>query len=175
MQVQTGARTCIRGAPKERLDEMGHRDLEVHQTLHGRFDYVHLFATSIETLDVELPRLRRHLRPTGALWVSWPKGGRQHGDLTLQRVIERAYRHGLVESTTISVDAAWSAIKLTHPKPGRITATASVTCRSRNLRQGRTADWARSTDHRCRRLLRRDVILRRQGGPARPRRTSSSG
>ncbi len=119
MRVQKGARTCIRGAPTERLDDMGHRDLDVHETLRGRFDYLHLFGTSTRVLDEELPRLRRHLRPTGVLWVSWPKGGRHDGHLTLQRVIECAYRHGLVESTTISVDATWSAIKLTHPKHGK--------------------------------------------------------
>lgn len=29
------------------------------------------------------------------------------------------YSHGLVESTTLSIDATWSAIKFTHPKPGK--------------------------------------------------------
>ncbi|HIX00988.1 MAG TPA: hypothetical protein H9871_12695 [Candidatus Nesterenkonia stercoripullorum] len=29
------------------------------------------------------------------------------------------YRHGLVESKTLAVDATWSAIKFTHPRPGQ--------------------------------------------------------
>ena len=46
--------------------------------------------------------------------------GRQLGtDLTLPEVIRIGYNHGLVESTTVSVDTTWSAIKFTHPKPGK--------------------------------------------------------
>ena len=66
------------------------------------------------------PRLKRHLRPTGALWVSWPKGRKLGADLTLPTVIEIGYRHGLVESTTLRVDDTWSAMKFTHPKAGRV-------------------------------------------------------
>lgn len=118
MRVGSGARTYVRGVPRSRLDDMGHRGLEVHEALRGRFDYLHLFTTAAADLDAELPKLARHLNQRGALWVSWPKGGQQ-GDLSLHRVIEIGYRHGLVESTTISLDETWSAIKFTHPKPGK--------------------------------------------------------
>ena len=30
------------------------------------------------------------------------------------------YRHGLVESKTLSVDATWSAIKFTYPVAGKV-------------------------------------------------------
>jgi hypothetical protein len=53
------------------------------------------------------------------LWVSWPKGRAGGTDLTLRDVIAIGYRHGLVESKTISITAIWSAIKFTYPKPGK--------------------------------------------------------
>jgi hypothetical protein len=66
------------------------------------------------------PRLKKHLKPTGMLWVSWPKNGKLGTDLTLQTVINLGYKQGLVESKTISIDATWSAIKFTHPKKGKV-------------------------------------------------------
>lgn len=53
------------------------------------------------------------------MWVSGPKGRNLGGDLSLPLVIKIGYRHGLVESTTIGVDEVWSAIKFTHPRPGK--------------------------------------------------------
>ena len=41
-------------------------------------------------------------------------------DLVLPEVIRIGYRHGLVESKTLSVDATWSAIKFTHPVAGKV-------------------------------------------------------
>lgn len=54
------------------------------------------------------------------LWVSWPKAGQKGSDLTLTKVIEIGYNHGLVESKSISINNTWSALKFTHPKKGKI-------------------------------------------------------
>jgi hypothetical protein len=70
-------------------------------------------------LDELFPAYASHLAPRGMLWVSWPKGGRLGTDLALPEVIRIGYSHGLVESTTVSVDATWSALKFTRPRPGR--------------------------------------------------------
>ncbi len=51
--------------------------------------------------------------------MSWPKGRKLGTDLTLPHVIRIGYSHGLVESTTLSVDGTWSAMKFTHPKRGK--------------------------------------------------------
>ena len=53
------------------------------------------------------------------LWVSWPKGKQLGTDLALPHVIRIGYSHGLVESSCLSVDATWSALKFTHPKKGK--------------------------------------------------------
>ena len=65
------------------------------------------------------PRLKSHLKPSGMLWVSWPKGKQLGTDLSLPSVIRIGYSHGLVESTCLSVDATRSALKFTHPKQGK--------------------------------------------------------
>lgn len=70
-------------------------------------------------MDEVFPRLKSHLKPTRMLWVSWPKGKQLGTDLSLPSVIRIGYSHGLVESTCLSVDATWLALKFTHPKEGK--------------------------------------------------------
>lgn len=119
MGLRPGMRTCFRHAPAAALEAIELPDLVVVAALRGDFDYLHLFATSQAEMEREFPTLRDHLKPQGRLWVSWPKARQLGTDLTLPHVIRIGYRHGLVESTTLSIDATWSAIKFTHPKPGK--------------------------------------------------------
>jgi hypothetical protein len=93
--------------------------LDVASSLKGKFDYIHFFTKSQEEFNKIFPKLKLHLKPTGMLWVSWPKGKKLGTDLTLTKVIALGYEHGLVESKTISINETWSAIKFTHPKQGK--------------------------------------------------------
>ena len=113
--LKEGMRAFLVNAPKT-IDPV---NLEVAPTLRGNFDYIHFFTKTQAEFDDKFPRLKAHLRPSGMLWVSWPKNKKLGTDLTLTKVIELGYNHGLVESKTISIDATWSAIKFTHPKKGK--------------------------------------------------------
>lgn len=119
MGLKPGLRSHFRDAPTSALEAMHLPTLDVARTLSGEFDYLHLFTTSQAEMAVSFPARARHLRDTGKLWVSWPKAKQLGTDLTLPQVIRIGYDHGLVESTTLSVDSTWSAIKFTHPKPGK--------------------------------------------------------
>jgi hypothetical protein len=119
MGIGEGARAIFVNAPEAARAAIDPPDLDVAAELTGEFDYIHLFARTQAELDGTFPRLKAHLKPTGMLWVSWPKGRRLGTDLALPKVIEIGYRHGLVESKTLSVDATWSAMKFTHPRKGK--------------------------------------------------------
>jgi hypothetical protein len=120
MGIEAGTRALLVNAPESAVAAMALPELEIAQRLVGSFAFLHLFVTSQEELDAAFPKLKKHLKPTGMLWVSWPKGRRLGTDLTLPEVIRIGYRHGLVESKTLSVDVTWSAIKFTHPVPGKV-------------------------------------------------------
>jgi hypothetical protein len=120
MGIKKGARAYLVNAPAETVKVIGTSDLDVAARLAGQFDYLHLFTKSQEEFDELFPKLKGHLKPTGMLWVSWPKNKKLGTDLTLTKVIELGYNHGLVESKTISIDETWSAIKFTHPKEGKV-------------------------------------------------------
>lgn len=120
MGIKEGARTLLLHAPESALKAIMLPSLEVSATLDGDFAYIHLFAVNQAEMDDLFPELKAHLGAAGMLWVSWPKGRKLGTDLTLPHVIRIGYSHGLVESTTLSVDGTWSAIKFTHPKPGKV-------------------------------------------------------
>lgn len=119
MGLKDGARAYFLNAPNSALEAIDLPALQASKTLRGDFDYIHMFAMSQSELDRAFPKLARHLKRTGMLWVSWPKARQLGTDLSLPSVIRIGYSHGLVESTALSVDAIWSGLKFTHPKPGK--------------------------------------------------------
>ena len=120
MGIKDEARAYLVNAPTEAMEVIDLSRLDLATRLTGTFDYIHLFTKSQKEFDDRFPRLKSHLKPTGMLWVSWPKNRKLGTDLTLTKVIELGYNHGLVESKTISIDETWSAIKFTHPKDGKV-------------------------------------------------------
>jgi hypothetical protein len=118
--IKEGARAFLANAPAEAVEAIDPSQLDVATKMTGKFDYIHLFTASQDEFNDMFPKLKSHLKPTGMLWVSWPKNRKLGTDLTLTKVIELGYNHGLVESKTISVNETWSAIKFTHPKKGKV-------------------------------------------------------
>ncbi len=120
MGIKAATRTYFVNAPASALKAMAHPGLNACALLEGDFDYIHLFAVTQVEMDNRFPKLKAHLGASGMFWLSWPKGRKLETDLTLPHVIRIGYSHGLVESTALSVDETWSALKFTHPKPGKI-------------------------------------------------------
>lgn len=120
MGIRAGTRSLLVDAPKEAVDAMQLPDVDLRTAGRGAFGYIHLFVTKQAEMQRRFPVLKRHLEKGGMLWVSWPKGRALGTDLTLPEVIRIGYDHGLVESTTLRIDDTWSAIKFTHPRPGKV-------------------------------------------------------
>ncbi len=116
MGIKEGMLAFFLNAPENALGAIRLPRLDVGSALQGKFDYLHFFTKTQAEMDDLFPKLKRHLKPTGMLWLSWPKGKKLGTDLGLPAVIRIGYSHGLVESTCLSVDATWSGLKFTHPK-----------------------------------------------------------
>src|SRR5687767_9876363 len=108
--VKPDMRCILVGASPEQASALGFQSDELPHRLSGSFDYIHLFVTVGAQAAIAFPRMKRHLRAGGMLWVSWPKGGKLNTDLSLRKIIAIGYSHGLVESKTIGLDGTWSAI-----------------------------------------------------------------
>ncbi len=76
-------------------------------------DFIHLFASTQGELRQKLPGLRAALKPSGMLWVSWPKkAAKMPTDLTENLVREIAIANRLVDVKVAAVDETWSGLKL---------------------------------------------------------------
>lgn len=120
MGIKVDSRAIFINAPAEAIQAIDLPILEIASKLTGYFDYIHLFAKSESVFRKNFPKLKTHLKPKGMLWVSWAKNGQLGTDLSLTKIINIGYGFGLVESTCLSVDSIWSALKFTHPKKGKV-------------------------------------------------------
>jgi hypothetical protein len=120
MGIKEDSRAIFINAPAEAIEAIDLPSLDIASKLTGCFDYIHLFATSESVLRKSFPKLKDHLKSKGMLWVSWAKNGQLETDISLTQIINIGYSFGLVESTCLSVDSTWSAIKFTHPKKDKI-------------------------------------------------------
>ena len=101
MGLQPGLRAIYLNAPTEAIQAIEAPSMEWQDELNGVFDYIHFFVRSQAEFHQTFPTLKSHLKPTGTLWVSWPKAKGEGTDLTLIIVIKLGYEYGLVESTCL--------------------------------------------------------------------------
>ncbi len=120
MGIKKGSKAYFKDAPSDAVTSIDLPDIELAEKLSGEFDYIHLFVKQQSEQKNVFLKLKEHLKLDGMLWVSWPKGGQLNTDLSLPKVISIGYEFGLVESTCLSVNSTWSALKFTHPKKGKI-------------------------------------------------------
>lgn len=119
MGLVPGSRAFVKNAPGDWLRELHRLEMEVKDRLTGKFPYLHLFAMDQKSLTMEFPKFAKHLDPAGKFWVSWPKAGKLGTDLNMKEVIRIGYACGLVESKMLRIDETWTALKFTHPVPGK--------------------------------------------------------
>jgi len=120
MGIKQGALAYFVSVPASVLKTIDLPKLDVSEDLVGEFDYIHFFSVTQVEMHDTFPRLKLHLKPSGMLWLSWPKARKLSSDLSLPKVIEIGYSCGLVESTCLRVDDTWAGLKFTHPKDGKI-------------------------------------------------------
>lgn len=131
MGIKAGLKTYFQDAPFDAIASINLPGIDLATKLSGEFDYIHLFVKQQSEQKSLFPILKVHLRLDGMLWVSWPKGGQLNTDLSLPKVISIGYEFGLVESTCLSVNNTWSALKFTHPKKGKTYNNSHAKLKSR--------------------------------------------
>jgi len=76
-------------------------------------DIVHVFSTRRAELQAMLSRYRQKLKPTGLVWVSWPKNAAKSAtDITEDTIREIAFPLGFVDIKVCAIDELWSGLKL---------------------------------------------------------------
>ena len=76
-------------------------------------DIVQIFAVQRAELEQLLASYRTKLKPTGVVWVSWPKKASGiPSEITEDTVREVALPLGLVDIKVCAIDNVWSGLKL---------------------------------------------------------------
>ena len=79
----------------------------------GPADVLIAFVRRADELSGILPRLGERIRPSGALWIAWPRKAAGHvSDLTDTVVREAVLPLGLVDVKVAAIDEDWSGLKI---------------------------------------------------------------
>jgi hypothetical protein len=80
--------------------------------LSGRIGYIHFFTKSKKELTDQFPELKKHLDPSGSLWISWPKkSSKIETDLNENLIREIGLKNGMVDVKVCAIDETWSGLK----------------------------------------------------------------
>lgn len=113
--IKEGARVHAVGAPPEytKLISPLPEGVMINARLTNDTDLVHLFATKKTQLMKKLKTYRGRLKPTAAVWVSWPKkSAKMPTDITEDTIREIALPLGFVDIKVCAVTEVWSGLKL---------------------------------------------------------------
>jgi hypothetical protein len=78
----------------------------------SEMDFIQAFFSESRKLDSEFPVLKKAIKQTGILWISWPKkASKMQTDLTEDIIRVIGLRHGLVDVKVCAVDEVWSGLK----------------------------------------------------------------
>ena len=109
-----GTRYLLVGAPDGYARTLGQlpADAVACRPRDGDLDLIQFFTLSAKALTSHFAPLAAKLRPTGALWISWPKKSSGVAtDITETDVRRIGLAAGLVDVKVCAVDETWSGLK----------------------------------------------------------------
>lgn len=78
-------------------------------------DFIHLFCTSMEELQLHAEQCKSFLKKSGLLWVSWPKGSSSIAtELKREPIRNHLLQIGLVDVKVAAIDKDWSGLKFVY-------------------------------------------------------------
>jgi hypothetical protein len=77
---------------------------------------IHLFVTSKKEFETELLKLKKNIKPTTIIWISWyKKSAGIAKDITENDIRDFALKNDLVDVKVCAVSDIWSGLKLVVP------------------------------------------------------------
>ena len=137
--IKGGATVILAGAPAgfEATLEPLPEEVGVVRRPVDDADVALLFVTERADLVAQFPALGARLRPTGGLWVAWPKkSSRIATDLTENVLREVCLPLGWVDNKVCAVDDTWSGLRFVlrlENRPGRQAPPSAPPHRERGL------------------------------------------
>jgi hypothetical protein len=115
--IKPGHRIRLINAPVGYIDLLGAlpQGVAVVDDEEGDLDLLQVFAMRQHEVHAEFPALAGQIKPSGALWVSWPKRSSNVAtDLDENIIRDIGLANGLVDVKVIAVDETWSGLKFVY-------------------------------------------------------------
>jgi hypothetical protein len=112
--IKAGHKLHIANAPKNYHQILGElpNQTVLAKSLQESCDFIQFFTQNRADLETAFPKLKKHLAPAGALWISWPKGASGiKTDVNENIAREVGLKNGLVDVKVCAVDEIWSGLK----------------------------------------------------------------
>jgi hypothetical protein len=113
--IKAGCHIYLAGAPDGYVELIGPlpEGAKIALRLSKSMDLVHIFTASKAELTAALQIYRVKLKPTAAIWVSWPKkSAKVPTDITEDTIRAIALPLGFVDVKVCAVTDMWSGLKL---------------------------------------------------------------
>jgi len=113
--IKPGSEICPINAPDAYLELVAPlpEGARVVSRSSSATDIIHVFSASKAELGKALREFRATLKPTGSVWVSWPKkSSKVPSDISEDTIRELALPLGFVDIKVCAVDEIWSGLKL---------------------------------------------------------------
>ena len=79
-------------------------------------DLVHLFVKTKKVFETEMKKIKKNIKPTTIIWVSWyKKSAGTDTDITEDVIRKYALQNDLVDVKVCAVSEVWSGLKLVVP------------------------------------------------------------
>lgn len=115
--IKDGFAVCIVNQPSNYTQTLGTlpNNVIVTTTLTEQQDFIHFFTKNKNELETIFPKLKKALKPTGMLWISWPKqAAKIDTDLNENVVMKIGLDNGLVDVKVAAIDETWSVLKFVY-------------------------------------------------------------
>jgi hypothetical protein len=112
--IREGAEIVILNAPQDYEQSLAPLPAGVSfkKKLIEPLEFIQFFTKEKRELLEEFPRLKKHLRTKGILWISWPKGASKvKTDLNENIVRAIGLANGMVDIKVCAVDQVWSGLR----------------------------------------------------------------
>src|SRR5262249_3059021 len=113
--IKPGHRVLVIGSPADFMGTLGKLPdgvLVLGPRSRATCDVVVLFVADGLTLTKCFKRLAARIKPTGGLWIGWPKKASGVAtDLTEDRVRQVGLSAGLVDNKVCAIDETWSGLR----------------------------------------------------------------
>lgn len=79
-------------------------------------DFIHVFVRSIKEFETTFKKIKKFIKPTSIIWVSWyKKSSGIASDISENDIRDYALKNDLVDVKVCAVSEMWSGLKLVVP------------------------------------------------------------